>query len=139
VIDTAIKSNPTYEWIDVVGIPQRPPHLESNLYLATHSKGEDGWDNGFDRRPSASKVAYDKGWHLGVEMGVETGGAEYLMVKDLELLAKKLYENCRSESNPYIIGVTGSVGKTTTVAFLEHLLENTGSEVSRFYSKRLTQ
>ncbi|KKR42508.1 MAG: hypothetical protein UT76_C0021G0007 [Candidatus Woesebacteria bacterium GW2011_GWB1_40_12] len=138
VIETNIKDNPKYEWIDVVGIPQRPEGLQSNLYLATHSEGKGGWDNGFDRRPSAAKVAYDKGWHLGLEAGGEAGGAEYLMVRDLDSLAHKLYEHARNESNPYIIGVTGSVGKTTTVAFLEHLLKTSESEVTRFYSKRLT-
>lgn len=138
VIESNINDNPKYEWIDIVGIPQRPSELQSNLYLATHSGGEGGWDSGFDRRPSAAKVAYDKGWHLGLEAGGETGGAEYLMVRNLDSLAHKLYERARSESDPYVIGVTGSVGKTTTVAFLEHLLRTSESEVTRFYSKRLT-
>lgn len=130
--------NKPYEWIDIVGIPQRPPKLNSSLYLATHSTGEGGWDYGFDRRPTASKVAFDKGWHLGIEEGTDAGGAEYIKVRNLDLLAQKLYEHVRNKTNPYIIGVTGSVGKTTTVSFLEHLLQKSNAEVVRFYSKRLT-
>ncbi|NMB91808.1 hypothetical protein GYA37_03090 [candidate division WWE3 bacterium] len=133
-----VKDNPKYEWVDIVKISERPDDLKSNLYLATHSQGEGGWDSGFDRRPTAAKVAYDKGWHLGIEKGTETGESEYLMVRNLDTLAEKLYEHARNESNPYIVGVTGSVGKTTTVAFLEHLIRTSGYDVTRFYSKRLT-
>ncbi len=138
VEETFIKGNPTYEWVDIVGIPQRPAELKSSIYLATHSTGENGWDYGFDRRPSAAKVAFDKGWHLGVEKDVETGGSEYIKVRSLDDLAHNLYEVAREKTNPYIIGVTGSVGKTTTVSFLEHLINTSGAEAVRFYSKRLT-
>ncbi len=138
VIEDKIKDNPKYDWVDIVNIPERPDDIESSLFLATHSEGEGGWNNPFDRRPTAAKVAFDKGWHLGIESGTDTGGSEYLMVRDLDTLAEELYKHARNESNPYIVGVTGSVGKTTTVAFLEHLIRTSGSDVTRFYSKRLT-
>lgn len=63
---------------------------------------------------------------------------DYLKVKSLDVLAQRLYEVVRAESDPYIIGVTGSVGKTTTVAFLEHLITSSGIGAKRFFSKRLT-
>lgn len=138
VIEDKIKDNPKYDWVDIVNIPERPDDIESSLFLATHSEGEGDWNNPFDRRPTAAKVAFDKGWHLGIESGTDTGGSEYLMVRDLDTLAEELYKHARNESNPYIVGVTGSVGKTTTVAFLEHLIRTSGSDVTRFYSKRLT-
>lgn len=69
---------------------------------------------------------------------METSGAEYMKVRNLDAFAQKLYDYSRSETNPYIVGVTGSVGKTNTVAFLEHLLKESNSDVVRFYSKRLT-
>lgn len=138
MVESNIEGNPKYQWVDIVGIPQRPTELKSSLYLTSHSSGEGGWDYGFDRRPTAAKVAFDKGWHLGIEEGTETGGAEFTKVRNLDVLARKLYEHARSETDPYIIGVTGSVGKTTTVAFLEHLLQASDADVVRFYSKRLT-
>ncbi len=140
VVESNIEGNPNYKWVDIVGIPQRPLDLKEkdNFYLTTYSSGEGGWDHGFDRRPTASKVAYDKGWHLGIEEGVETSSAEYMKVRNLDAFAQKLYDYSRSETNPYIVGVTGSVGKTNTVAFLEHLLKESNSDVVRFYSKRLT-
>ncbi|GIW69902.1 MAG: hypothetical protein KatS3mg101_0649 [Patescibacteria group bacterium] len=138
VLESNIKYNPKYQWIDIVAIPQRPEELKSNLYLTTHSLGEGGWSYEFDRRPTAAKVAFDKGWHLGIEEGTDVGGAEFLKVINLDTFAHKLYEYARNNTDPYIIGVTGSVGKTTTVAFLEHLLKESDTNVVRFYSKRLT-
>lgn len=138
VLETNIEGNPKYDWIDVVAIPPRPTDLRSNLFLATHSTGEGGWNYGFDRRPAAAKIAYDKGWHLGIEPCVDVDGAAYLMVRSLDTLAQKLFAEARERSNPYVVGITGSVGKTTTVAFLEHLIRTAGYEVARFYSKRLT-
>jgi len=136
--DTNIRDTTEYDWIDVVGLPQRPSDLESNLYLATHSEGEGGWDKGFDRRPIAENVARDLGWHLAIEEGTPVGNGEYIQVRSLNNLARSLYEVAQERSNPYIVGVTGSVGKTTTVAFLEHMLYSSGRNVARFYSKRLT-
>lgn len=75
LIEDNIKSNLSYEWVDVLGITQRPTDLERSLYFATHSDGTDGWHNAFDRRPSATNVARDKGWHLAVEPGVEVAAS----------------------------------------------------------------
>ncbi len=133
-----IRRNKKYEWVDIVGIPQRPESLESSLYFASHSSGEGGWDNGFDRREVATGVARDKGWDLVVDQMEELPAIEYLKVSSLDALAQKLYTAVRAGSNPYVVGVTGSVGKTTTVAFLEHLISSSGVGVERFYSKRLT-
>ncbi len=138
LIESDIKNNPDYEWIDIVGIPQRPVELKDNLYFATHSDGESDWNASFDRRPIAERVSQDKGWYLALEPGLEIGGQECLRVRSLDRLATQLYEFARERTDPYIVGVTGSVGKTTTVAFLEHLLAVEGRDVSRFYSKRLT-
>lgn len=49
-----------------------------------------------------------------------------------------MYESARVKTNPYVVGVTGSVAKTTTIAFHEHLLREAGLPVVRFWSKRLT-
>lgn len=135
---TNIAENPKYDWIDIVGIPQRPKKIPLNLYLATHSLGEGGWDSGFDRRPNARKVASDTGWHLGIEDLRDVEGSEYLLINNLDLFVRRIYEEAEEKANPYVVGVTGSVGKTTTVAFLEHLLNYSGIKVVRFYSKRLT-
>lgn len=138
IVRDNLKVDKRYQWVDVVGIPQRPSRLDTSLYFATHSCGEDGWDNGFDRRPIAINVAIDKGWDLVVDQEGYPLEISYLETSSLNSLVERLYEVVRTESNPYVIGVTGSVGKTTTVAFLEHLVACSGIDVKRFYSKRLT-
>ncbi len=137
-IEDNIEGNPLYEWMDVVGLTQRPQNLDSSLYFATHMDGSDGWHNAFDRRPIAKNVARDKGWHLAVEPDIEVDNSQHLMVSSLTELAERLYESVREKNKPYVVGVTGSVGKTTTVAFLEHMLRESGHQVTRFWSKRLT-
>ncbi|MBI3397435.1 hypothetical protein HY045_03085 [Candidatus Woesebacteria bacterium] len=104
--------------------------------LATHSDGTKGWDNGFDRRPTAPKVAAKNGWHLATEDAPSE--CEHLQFSSLLEVITKIYGNTRLLTHPYVIGVTGSVGKTTTVAFIEHLLSEANRNVVRFYSKRLT-
>lgn len=138
VEEDRIPENRKYDWVDIVGIPQRPEDLKRSFYFTSHSTGEGGWDYGYDRRPSAAGVARDKGWDLVIDQMENLPSADYLKVTSLDSLAKRLYEAVRAESDPYIIGVTGSVGKTTTVAFLEHLISSSGIDAKRFYSKRLT-
>lgn len=136
-----IPGNPKYKWIDAVAIPQRPSAEivgKNVLFFASHSQREGGWDNGYDRRPIAANVQRDKGWDLVVDQIDQLPLGHYLQVESIGLLTERLYQFVRKETSPYIIGVTGSVGKTTIVSFLEHMLLLSGVEVRRFYSKRLT-
>ncbi|OGD78669.1 hypothetical protein A2368_02030 [Candidatus Collierbacteria bacterium RIFOXYB1_FULL_49_13] len=138
IVEERLRDSRGYRWVDVVGIPQRPDNLKDVLFLATHSDGKGGWDNGFDRRPYAREVAEKKGWSLAIDSEAELGSNDYVRVRSLDVLTERLYETARTEVSPYVIGVTGSVGKTTVTAFLEHLLSEAETGVVRFYSKRLT-
>lgn len=132
-----IKEDVVYQWIDIVGIPQRPKDLESSLFFGSYSDGLDGWHNAFDRRTVLQNVILEQGWHVVTEDNLSLQGP-HLVVTSLMELTERLYSWSRSNSQPFIIGVTGSVGKTTTVAFLEHLLRTSGYRVTRFWSNRLT-
>lgn len=84
VIEDRLRNNKQYEWLDIVGIPSRSQELKDFLYFTTHSQGEGGWDEGFDRRPIARQVAKDKAWDL-VTDGIENLPEEnFLLVKSLE-------------------------------------------------------
>lgn len=132
-----LPNNKKYEWVDLVGIPQRPEFLKNSLYCASYSDGKAGWDDGFDRRPIAIKVSKDKNWDLASDINLSENN-HILEVESIYEFGYKLYKRVKNEYSPYIIGVTGSVGKTTTVAFLEHLLNSSEINTVRFYSKRLT-
>ncbi len=138
IVEDKTRSNPTYDWIDIVGIPQRPEYLKQSLFFATHSTGEEGWDSGFDRRPYAAQRLKEKGGHLVVDTDIANLDTGYMRATSVDALASKIYDDARRKVKPFVIGVTGSVGKTTTVAFLEHILRTNSQDVTRFYSKRLT-
>jgi hypothetical protein len=137
LVKNNITNNYDYEWLDIVGIPQRPQNLIAPLFFGTYSDGLDGWHNSFDRRPILQKLIDEKGWHIITEEGTNLQG-QHLVVSSLYKLAEILYNLSREKSNPFVIGVTGSVAKTTSVAFLEHLLKTAGYKVTRFWSNRLT-
>ncbi len=132
-----LPANKRYEWLDFVGIPQRPETLKDSLYCASYSDGKDGWDNGYDRRPLVAKISKEKEWDIVID-GQPPESVSFLEVTSITAFADRLYHKVKEEHTPYVIGVTGSVGKTTTVAFLEHLLGSSGINTVRFYSKRLT-
>lgn len=139
IIEDHIKGDPTFDWIDIVGIPQRPENIANSLYFATYSDGNDFWYYKFDRREQIKGVSTDKHWHIVVEENVDVSGVgSYLVVSSLTELASRLFEYAKNECKAKVIGVTGSVGKTTTVALLEHLLYCANYNVVRFWSKRLT-
>jgi|GEM_PF-1940325 len=128
-----------YSWLDIVGVPGRPSGTDNKLFFATHSRGEGGWSYPFDRRPYAFKAARENNWVVAHDTSLPAeAGRPHLQVGDLADLSEAVYNLTREASSPYVVGVTGSVGKTTTVAMLEHMLAQSGLEVVRFYSKRLT-
>lgn len=140
IIQDTISSNEViYEWIDIVGIPQRPDFKngENVLYCASYSH-KDGWTDGFDRRPYSTEVCLKNSWHLVTELIPNNEHCQYLLVKSVDSFALSLFEHASKKASPIIIGVTGSVGKTTTVSFIEDLLSYNKKKVVRFYSKRLT-
>jgi len=65
--DTLQRRDQPYEWLDILGLPQRPEKIDRALLFATHSDGLDGWHNAFDRRQYAPNVARGKNWDLAVD------------------------------------------------------------------------
>lgn len=137
LLEDKVKGNPDYEWIDIVGLKQRPRDLQTALFFATFLDGTDGWHKPVNRPDYLEEIITKYGWHVVVEPGAEVSG-EHLVVSSLMELTDRLYFHAWASSKPYVIGVTGSVGKTTTVAFLEHMIKMAGFSVVRFFSERLT-
>lgn len=129
--------NTTIDWHDIVAIPQRPKKISKSLYYASHSNGEGGWDNGFNRTGSIPGILRDTKWDI-ITDDPNISGERIMNVTSINDLVATLYREKVESKKVTIVGVTGSVGKTTTVAFLEHIAKNAGINVVRFYSKRLT-
>lgn len=137
-LDT-VNEDVQYDWIDVVAIPTRPRSVNRRTLFFGSYADNGGWSLPFDRRPSMLAIAIENGWHVVTDQFPNhESNAQCLYVQSVHDVAQRLYEYVRTLSAPIVIGVTGSVGKTTTIAFLEVMLSGTGAQTVRFYSKRLT-
>ncbi len=134
IIKDTIKNSKEYDWIDIVGIPQKPKVIKNVLFFSTYTE-KDGWTEGFNRKPYAKNICDKNNWDLVTDDEVNGNS---IQVTSIDACIELLFNYVKLQTNPVVIGVTGSVGKTTTIAFLEQLLKADKRKVLRFYSKRLT-
>ncbi len=134
VVFSRVSTNTVYAWIDVVDVPSNYAN-GIKIIFASYAK-ENKWHFEFDRRPKIEKYL-NNNHHVITDF--ETGLENTIQVKSLEESAKILYDYVFSKYHKGIkvIGVTGSVGKTTIVGALEYLLKYSDKKVLRFYSKRI--
>lgn len=140
VLENTITSDVNYDWLDIIGLPQRPAELTNNLFFVSESDGSSPWYPAYDRNVFVENIESEKGWHFVFEKEKPTSinVSNYIVVSSFIAFIDCIYKDARSRTTPHIIGVTGSVGKTTTVALLEHLLQTAGKNTVRFWSKRIT-
>ncbi len=140
--------NTVFDWIDIVKTNTIKPESEPKkiLFCAVYEEQpeKDGWyELGFDKRIKILEV-----WRkspntiflvdrtLNNTLELKTIGVKIVEIPDIfdgcEIIFRKILEI----TQPLVIGVTGSVGKTTTVALLEDIFLTEG-KVLRIYSKRL--
>ncbi len=141
--------NTVFDWIDIVKTNTIKPESEPKkiLFCAVYEEQpeKDGWyELGFDKRIKILEV-----WRkspntiflvdrtLNNTLELKTIGVKIVEIPDIfdgcEIIFRKILEI----TQPLVIGVTGSVGKTTTVALLEDIFLTEG-KVLRIYSKRLS-
>lgn len=141
--------NGFFDWLHIVETVsiKRPVKATSVCYFAVYETDPNinGWYNdGFDNRNKVmSLFLKNPQWFFVVEfdqLGLQdliNTGCKIIIVKDIAASIKKLFDYVINKVNPSIIGVTGSVGKTTCVALLEDVLNCYGKTL-RVYSKRLS-
>lgn len=137
------------DWIHIVETSsiKRPAELSSVCYFAVYETdpNENGWYNqGFDNRTKVMNLFLNnKEWFFIVEddqldlQELIQLGCKIIAVKNIRLSVKKVFDKILDMVKPVVIGVTGSVGKTTCVALLEDVLNCYGKTL-RIYSKRLS-
>jgi len=115
----------------------------NELYFVVYEDNpkEEGWyTNAFDRAKNIPKLRQRSDIVFVVDGRVSDSdmhGLKYLRVPDVFLAIDQLREHVLSTTNPMVVGVTGSVGKTTTTAMIQSILSGQ-FECGRIYSKRLT-
>lgn len=141
--------NTVFDWIDIVKTKTIKPESEPKqiLFCAVYEEQpeKDGWyEIGFDKRIKIFEV-WEKSPNtiflvdrtLKNIFELKNIGVKIIEIPDIfdgcELIFRKILEI----TQPLTIGVTGSVGKTTTVALLEDIFLTEG-KVLRIYSKRLS-
>lgn len=114
---------------------------ELYFVVYTDNPKEEGWYiNAFDRTRNIPKLRRRSDIVFVVDDRVSDSdmhGLKYLRVPNVFLAIDRLREYVLSIVNPLVVGVTGSVGKTTTAAMIQAILSKR-FECGRIYSKRLT-
>lgn len=116
---------------------------ESELYFIVYKDNprEEGWYiNAFDRTQNIPKLRQRSNIVFVVDGRVSDAdmrGLKHIRVSDVFLAIDQLREHILSTIKPLVVGVTGSVGKTTTAAMIRSILSRR-FECGRVYSKRLT-
>lgn len=136
-----------FDWIDALSTATiRCDWKERNIlcflfYLPDPEK--DGWyDSVIDKRGYFEKEHDVSTIVFVVDSSVYSDEAviknkSVILVDDLFKTAKCLFDFVLEKVRPSVIGVTGSIGKTTAVSMIEDVL-SVGSSVLRVYSKRIT-
>lgn len=118
--------------------------LSNELLFMTYEKNylKEGWyESNFDRCGLMDKIAKDK-----PDINIITDSTDIIdeyqnfsimHVNDINVSIDQLYNYVINNVSPNIIGVTGSTGKTTTVAMIEQVI-NSEQNILRLYSKRIT-
>lgn len=104
---------------------------------------DNGWyPRPFDLRKKANDIIKNNpNTTFVIEEGMldilENKDFKFILVESISESIDKLFEYIKSKNHPKVIGVTGSVGKTTTVGIIEAVLKEKYN-VLRIYSKRIT-
>jgi UDP-N-acetylmuramyl pentapeptide synthase len=119
------------------------PNEGNELYFVVYEDDPDreGWYlHSFDRSLNISTIKSRENITFVVDDRVpETArnGLRYIRVTNVFRAIEQIREHTLSLFKPIVVGVTGSVGKTTTVALIQSVLSSR-LECGRVYSKRIT-
>lgn len=116
---------------------------DGTLYFCVYEDDPEqaGWYNKpFDRSLNIPKMVIDERIVFVVDKRVSDDQlvtTRYIRVDNIYHAINRICQYVVSQVNPQVIGVTGSVGKTTTTSLIQSVLDKKFS-CGRIYSKRLT-
>lgn len=134
-----------FDYVDVLGFSSKPE-------IATHSKvlwcvtksttREDlSWyGTPFDRSAKVAEVSSDhRDWVILTDSGqvADTVPDRCILVPHVTKFLERLHHHVMTMVTPVVVGVTGSVGKTTCAALFEDVFSQYGKTL-RIYAKRIT-
>lgn len=112
------------------------------LSYSQEDEVEDGWyPKPFDLRKKANEImSKNPNYTFVIEESMLDSvdkTKKFIVVKSISETIDKIFEYTKAKNKPIVVGVTGSVGKTTTVGIIESVLKEKFN-VLRIYSKRIT-
>jgi UDP-N-acetylmuramyl pentapeptide synthase len=140
------EENIKFDHINIAKNPSREILAETHhlfFALSDPHPEKDGWySEPVLRREHFPKITFDKPhWSFvitdEIELSTLKADSRIIIVKSIETAAKKLLSYVLSVVKPKVCAVTGSVGKTTCVAFIEQLL-SIKYKTFRVYAKRIS-
>ncbi len=129
-----------FDYVDIVDFSARPDisQHKRKLLCATKSSTEDDltwYGVAFDRHNQMiSRACKEDVLLVGAEV---RGTTNQIVVPNVYDTLRKLHAHILDLCAPKVVGVTGSVGKTTCVCMMEDLLSRHGKTL-RLYAKRIT-
>ncbi len=118
-------------------------NAKSILYFAVyedHPEKEGWYNNAFDRTKNIDSLKKDNRYSFVLDERVsidKCSGLRCIYVQDIFAAIAAIHAYVLSQCKPLVIGITGSVGKTTTSALMEDVISTTYT-CKRIYSKRIT-
>src|SRR3989344_4265873 len=113
------------------------------LYFCVYDDNPEqaGWyNNPFKRSLNIQKLSGDERITFVVDKRVSDNQlttSRYIRVDNVYDAIDRIRQHVLSKINPQVVGVTGSVGKTTTTSLIQNVIERKFG-CGRIYSKRLT-
>lgn len=134
-----------FDYVDVVDFSTKPDIAPDSrvLWCVTKSTTEEDlswYGTRFDRSAKVDEVSSKHPrWVALTESGQIAGAVSNrcILVPDVGTFLKRLHRHVITAVKPVVLGVTGSVGKTTCVALLEDIFSQYGKTL-RIYAKRIT-
>ncbi|MGH3869225.1 MAG: Mur ligase family protein [Pseudonocardiaceae bacterium] len=134
-----------FDYVDIVDFSTKPDISPDSRVLWCVTKSTTAEDlpwygARFDRSTKVGEVSSQhRDWVVFTESGQVAGltSNRCILVPDVGNFLKLLHRHVISVVAPIVLGVTGSVGKTTCVALLEDIFSRYGKTL-RVYAKRIT-
>lgn len=134
-----------FDYVDVVDFSAKPDIASGSrtLWCVTKSTTEEDlswYGAGFDRSAKVGEVgSRHREWVVLTENYQAVGSASNrcILVSDVAKFLERLHRHVITVVAPVVVGVTGSVGKTTCAALLEDVFSRYGKTL-RVYAKRIT-
>lgn len=134
-----------FDYVDVIGFSSKPDIAAHSkvLWCVTKSTTQEdlSWYGGpFDRSARVTDVSSEhREWVVLTDSSqvADTVANRCILVSHLARFLERLHHRVITVVAPVVVGVTGSVGKTTCVALFEDIFSQYGKTL-RIYAKRIT-